>query len=234
MREDMFKVIVERPRLFRARALRVKSRYDRLPDRTKVGMKRAAQEQRGWTKGLNENLAPLRRYLWKQRGRAWNDVYSEICARLDNRSTVKQHVRDHLEDIIDFRVFVGKDGSIYDRGGWPLHKSGARLYVDPHDGIIKEVAVLRRALGLPESRRTKKRTPPMDMVVLGDWEELRRIKGIWMWVRFDQDQLAPRHDRVIDVLERQSVWVGRRHAVEKRQLSSAELSARGLSNVSDV
>ena len=100
MREDMFKVIVERPRLFRRRALRIKSRYDRLPDRTKVGMKRAAQEQRGWTKGLNENLAPLRRYLWKQRGRAWDDVYSEICSRLDTRSTVKQHVRDHLEDLI--------------------------------------------------------------------------------------------------------------------------------------
>ena len=237
MREDMFKVIVERPRHGVRRAHRVKSRLDRLPDRVKVGMKRSAWEQKGKIKTLNENLAPLRRYLQKQRGRSWDKVYSEICARLDTRSTVKQHVRDHLGDLIDFRVVVGKEGVLYDRRGWPIHKFRCGLYVDPHDGLIKEVAELRRKLGLPVSWKARRRTPEpknKDRVVLNEMEELRRIKGIWMWVRFEQNELAPRNVRVIDVLERQSVWPGRRHAAEKRQLSGAELRARGLRNEADA
>ena len=60
------------------------------------------------------------------------------------------------------------------------------------------------------------------------------LVGIWMWVRFEQNELAPRNVRVIDVLERQSVWPGRRHAAEKRQLSGAELRARGLCNEADA
>lgn len=239
MREDMFKVIVERPRRLVHKAPRVKSRHDRLPERTKLGMKRGAQEQCNWTKYLNENLAPLKRYLQKQRGRLWDKVYSEICARLDTRSAVKQHVRDHLEDLIVFRVVVGKDGALLASDNWsltlhPLHESRRELYVDPKDGIIKEVAKLRRKLGLPVSRRARwGLSPPQreDVVVLSEWEELRRIGGIWLRVRFAQNPTAPKWIRCFDLLERQEVWVGQRHAVEKRQLSKAELARHGLCNL---
>ena len=108
MRKDLFKVIVEQPRRGVRTAHRVKSRLDRSPDRIKIGMKRSAWEQKGTIKLLNENLAPLQRYLRKQLGRPWDKVYSEICARLDTRSTVKQHVRDHLEDLIVLKALEGQ------------------------------------------------------------------------------------------------------------------------------
>jgi len=93
MREDMFKVIVERPRRGRSWAKKTKLRYLKEDDgRSRVSGKRIAIEG-GRRKWLNENLAPLKRYLFKQRGRKWDDVFSEICDHLDTGSTVKMHVR---------------------------------------------------------------------------------------------------------------------------------------------
>ena len=156
MRKDMFKVIVERPRWSFGGKPRVKLRHDPLPDRAKVGTKRFADHQNRRTKELNENLAPLRRYLKKQRGRPWSKVYSEIRATIDARSTVKQHVLEHLEDLIVVRVSYGKDGTRLGHGfggrPWPLHESHQELYVDPKDGIVKEIAALRRKMRLPVSR----------------------------------------------------------------------------------
>ncbi len=236
MRDDMFKVIVERPRLGVRGAPRIKARLDPAPERTKVGMRRAAAEQTGWRKSLNENLAPLRRYLWKQRNRPWAQVYSEICAKIDARHTVKQHARDHLENFIVIRVSRGRDGTLLGQSHfgrpWPLHECRQALYVDPRDGIIKETARLRRQMGLPPVRRWR-RAPPRDsgdVVVLNGMEELRRIAGIWYAIGYRQDPTAPAEARVHDLLRRQRVWPGERHAAAKRQLSGAELAAHGLRN----
>lgn len=157
MRKDMFKVIVERPRWSVCGKPRVKLRHDPLTDRAKVGVRRFADHQKRRTKELNENLAPLRRYLKRQRGRPWSKVYSEIRATIDARSTVMQHVLEHIEDVIVVRVSYAKDGTClgHNSYGWPrpLHESHQELYVDPKDGVIKEVAALRRKMGLPASRR---------------------------------------------------------------------------------
>ncbi|MFX8308882.1 hypothetical protein ABTL21_19880, partial [Acinetobacter baumannii] len=63
--------------------------FDQLP--SKQGMQRPYLE-RGAYKDLNENLGPLRRFLERQVGRPWNDVYSEIARNLRVTSTVQQHV----------------------------------------------------------------------------------------------------------------------------------------------
>jgi hypothetical protein len=131
MREDMAQVIVERPRIKpynnrkgRRRAL------DNLPKHE--GMRRGHAE-RGDTKRLNENLAPLRRYLEGQVGRPWDKVYAEIAAHLRVDSTVQQHVRGHLRDFVAVtprRNLSSWRPSV--RGGlwWQ------RLYVDPVTGLL--------------------------------------------------------------------------------------------------
>ena len=96
MRQDMFKVIVEKPRRgarFRVNRNRLAGAED-LP--TRIGYKRFRALNRTRTKSLNENLRPLEKYLIRQAGRPWNKVYSEICETLDAGHTVKQHVREHL------------------------------------------------------------------------------------------------------------------------------------------
>ena len=231
----MYKVIVERPRGGASWAPRVKSRHDPVPDRTFVGMRRAAKEQTAHTKYFNDHLGPLRRYLWKQRGRPWSQVYSEICATLDPRHTVKQHVLEHIQDFIIVRVSISRDGSWLGHGcyGWarPLETCHHGLYVDPVDGKVKETAAYRRSLGLPE-RRNWRNNRPVDKqrVILDDKTELRRIRGIWYRVEFEAYPDAARKARALDALTCERVWPGNRHAAMKRQLSGAELKQHGLRN----
>ncbi len=140
MREDMFKLIVERPRRGSRYAPKTKIRYDRLKGRSSVTGRRLAAET-GYQKHFNENLAPLKRYLHKQTGRKWDDVFSEICQHLDTGSTVKMHVREHLDDFLCRKILRDKDGKLWtsrDYGGLELlENSWVELYVDPDTGLIK-------------------------------------------------------------------------------------------------
>jgi hypothetical protein len=136
MREDMYKVIVERPRRGKegdAFATRLRNDFD---GSTRLGM-RAGYGYRS----LNENLAPLRRYLHAQIGRPWNKVFSEICAVIDRRNTVQQHIHQHIRDFIAIDVDV-REGRLVDLAArWGLLRSDSgvsqELYVDPRTGLIR-------------------------------------------------------------------------------------------------
>jgi hypothetical protein len=136
MREDMFKVIVERPRRGKygfAAATRLRNDFD---GPMRLGM-RAGYGYRD----LNENLAPLRRYLHAQIGRPWNKVFSEICAGIDRRSTVQQHIHQHIGDFIAIDVGV-RNGRLVDLAAdwkflWRGPGMSQALYVDPRTGLIR-------------------------------------------------------------------------------------------------
>jgi hypothetical protein len=149
MREDMYELIIERPR-WGSRWLKYPRRAKRMdakvtarqdPDKlaAKIGMQRGANFARAY-KSLNENLAPLRRYLEAQVNRPWDKVWSEISANLDAGNAVQQHVRDHVQDFVAYRTFVS-DGTIYtaNRHGRPrpIAEGWERLYVDPRTGILR-------------------------------------------------------------------------------------------------
>ncbi len=173
MREDMAKVIVERPRIpaFKVRKGRDRSIED-LPFRE--GMRRG-HALHGDRKELNENLAPLRRFLESQVGRPWNKVYAEISAHLRVDSAVQKHVRDHLRDFVAIkprRINQGWRPTGMDDLWWQ------RLYVHPVTGL------LCRTDRLPEERARRRRIAsrpkkPVDRIAVTDVLEFRRIKGIW-------------------------------------------------------
>lgn len=98
MRADMAKVIVERPR--RVERATPKGRAVAVGDLPSHEGMRVPHVRNWGGKVLNENLAPLRRYLERQVGRPWNKVYAEISAHLRPISAVQQHVRDHLHDFV--------------------------------------------------------------------------------------------------------------------------------------
>jgi len=86
-------------------------------------------------KDLNENLAPLRRYLQRQAGRPWDIVYSEICRAIDTRAAIGLHVLQHLEGFIARNTFL-ENGRVYERRR--NHVTEVRgLYVHPVTGIIR-------------------------------------------------------------------------------------------------
>lgn len=161
MRRDMSKVIVERPREgSRWKTWRRKGRYDPKLivldedgeddiSQGRAAYRRATKSARH-AKWLNENLAPLRRYLLGQIGRPWDAVWAEICAYLKPTSTVQQHVRDHVDDFVAVNTFI-KDGRIYfsDRatGVAPLDNPKYRqplAYVDPRSGVLQRNPYVER------------------------------------------------------------------------------------------
>lgn len=158
MRDDMFKVIVERPRWGSNHAASPKLRHGPHPDCQQIGLKRHVRIGAPYDKSLNENLGPLRRYLRRQRGRVWNDVFRDICAHLDTGHTVKMHVREHIEDIVITRISVGRGGEWMFKGEvLSAHRSWWRwrtLFVDPRDGILKDIAVLDALLAAGVGVRT--------------------------------------------------------------------------------
>lgn len=193
MRDDMFKVIVERPRRGSRWIKSAKLDRDRDRDGGFVGLRRYAQEQARVSKDFNENLAPLTRFLRSRCGRRWDDVYAEICATLDTGSTVKMHVRQHLDDLVNRRISYGRDGELLN-DGYLIERHSRRsvrddLYVDPDDGILKDAATFwgKRGLTVPARRWVRASPAPdtRDLRRIDDTQVAWRRAGYWYLVVFD-------------------------------------------------
>ncbi len=249
MREDMFKVIVERPRWGSRHAPAAKLRHDKVPGRKRATGRRQALEQNGYTKCLNENLAPLKRYLNKQVGRPWDKVYSEISEHLDTGSTVKQHVRDHLTDFILINVTVASDGSFMSAHQWwgPTSPENwwAKLYVDPHDGLIKRTEKLCRKLGVQNrrdklqadrKRRAREWRFDHNLRLLTETRFLVKLNGCWFQMDADHAPVdkfgrSLKGRDLVEVLAKGgSDESGAWRVIAKHQLNKKELRANKLSN----
>jgi hypothetical protein len=168
MRSDMAKVIVERPRHGGG------GRYPRgaQPDgpshelwRRREGIKRPWRRNR---KSLNENLAPLWRFLRSRLGRPWDKVYSEVCERINKNSAVQLHAWQHLmqEVVTDPHKVLG------DVRMWRCSFLWAScFYVDPKTGLLREKK--------PTPRKQKVVPKPLDRIQFDSTREYRRLKGIW-------------------------------------------------------
>jgi len=191
MRSDMHKVIVERPRVLRggfsnkktairlsdgecAAALHEPEDYD-------SGPKRAPSARHG--KCLNENLAPLRRYLQKQVGRPRDKVYSEISNTIDTRSAIGLHVIQHIEWDVATKTFL-RDGVIYESDRYSISPVKG-LYVHPVTGILRCTKNWRRRKRWHYSSANDE----PNYVRLGDLEAYRKIDGYWF--RVDYRRLTP-------------------------------------------
>ena len=140
MREDMDKVLVERPRL----GLRISKMKGHRRDWRKdpeQAVKRVSVRRGRQTKHFNEHLGPLRRFLQRCVGRPWDKVYSELRARVNPKNAVQLHILQHVDDYVVTRAERrGKD--VYDLAGFgprrPLYRGPReRFYVDPRTGILR-------------------------------------------------------------------------------------------------
>ena len=247
MRDDMFKVIVERPRRgvgyyrtlpneYRA-AKRFKLNtycnpeltgieYDVYDEycSTKLPMR---AKSLGWdTKELNENLQPLYRYIAKQVGRRWDDVYSEICANLDSGSTIKQHVRDHLKTMVATKVYRNENGL------WEAGKYGPSrihwykdFYVE--DGILcvpKDERKSRHAIRVENAygKRLWKTKREIDGVTYekddkGVWYRVIRTEHTYMRTYYHGHGYAPTKELYTDVKFRK--WTVNSKDVQRLKLN---------------
>lgn len=246
MREDMSKVIVERPR--RGGGVQGDGRQWRNSRErgSHLGMTRGYR----YRKGLNENLAPLKRWLHKQVHRPWDKVYAELCSGIDRRNTVQAHIFEHIDNFVE-RKAVLRNGQVWvpsnawSRAHVPLAEaSRVELFVHPGTGIL-----LPNRLRLKARQRAaeQRKAQPVERVVIDDFTEWHRVDGCWFEVRLaafapsgiaDNDKrfdvmrgcLVTRHGvcHVMAGMSYRPVSYAREfvHAVGKRQLSRREVRAR--------
>ncbi|WP_413167540.1 hypothetical protein ACL6C3_12780 [Capilliphycus salinus ALCB114379] len=177
------------------------------------------------TKFLSDHLGPLRRFLRSKVGQPWNQVYSELCQRLDSNSMTGQHVLHHVWDYVERHV------ELID--GVPCRTSGRRwgqpldsrwrddLYVHPETGILCLAEIK------PWKRRQPK--PETDVVILDDFRQYHNIKNIWYLITFKAFPCSSEAS-VRDVLrgvitDRYATTIkGQRvYAAEKKQCSKKEI-----------
>ncbi len=187
MRPDMSKVIVERPRFRRPKRAgshyprgHLKWLFERDPDAApqKLGIGRPHRK-----KWLNENLAPLRRWLRAQAGRPWDCVHRELSAVVDARSATQLHILQHVADyVLEHVVMIG---GIPHRRRWRdlqpiVGRAGLPLWVCPRTGILRDP---------PAARPITARFGPAIRVHAR--LELRTVDGVWRAVELRPLPAAP-------------------------------------------
>jgi hypothetical protein len=240
MRDDMDKVIVERPRLgsragndqkgeIKQRQRAERGGFEGSPRRQSSARGRRA----GW-KDLNENLAPLKRFLGSNLGRPWDKVYSEIRQQISPRNAVQMHIWQHLTQFVCLNaVEVEHDRFALPHGQRAHHE----FIVHPRTGLLVRNEHRWRWTGTPR---------PQQKYVSIDRRKFREIKGIWYEVALTPLPKMPRNSRlgeddavsppVFDVLLRGNPtyrmaldFHGRlMYAASKKQLNGKEIRKLGL------
>lgn len=184
MRSDMMKVLCERPRakgwsklhkgvvgVFRRARISTNIDFedhdDYLP--TKIGMRaggvnkgrKAARLER---KSFNENLNPLWRFLHKNCGRPWSEVYSEMREVCDARSAIGYHIFQHALDSWGFgwvhdRGLTRENYHVpYESGSWDYERALSASNKVGHGDFVVEDGILYGppiAQGIPVPRKLR-------------------------------------------------------------------------------
>ncbi|MEY3210431.1 MAG: hypothetical protein RIT28_912 [Pseudomonadota bacterium] len=144
MRDDMDRVLIERPR-YDSHRRHPQRRRQRRFDEDSPRMQPVSR--RGGSRHLSDLLGPLRRLLVRRCGSRWDAVYSELRAGLKPRSTLHLHVLEHLARMVHTDVVM------IDGAPWSQSWGGARpltdynhhtFFVDPRDGVLRLAPMLTR------------------------------------------------------------------------------------------
>lgn len=183
MREDMDKVIVERPRRVRGLGKEKYGRrknlsFDDLP--SKEGLRRFKLNR----KYPNENLSPLKRFLERSVGRPWDNVFSEICEHINVNSAIQAHIKQHIFDFVADQTFI-KDGKVWRKanGSWlkesPIEDDTWHiLFVHPVDGLLKRI-VRPKGWIHPLDRNQPSAIAKSEPVDGPNGTQYHKLNGIW-------------------------------------------------------
>lgn len=206
MREDLAKVLTERPRNgSRSRNHKTgfhDNNYDdgeqkedkySMPKKGKMLM--GDREEGPWSedKSFTDLISPLEQWVISKVDKNWDKVYSEIKKVLPNTNKQNHHLIDtHLFQFINKSVTVvktPKGRKVYGRDGYWVDRElrkGA-IYVDP------DTHVLMKYKGGKKSYRWRRPQPLLTRtgytlkdgkIYLGELESVEQIKGNWIYRKY--------------------------------------------------
>lgn len=178
MRWDMYRVVIERPRVGHAnRSRKWGARVDELYEGPKF-VSSARRRQYGWySKELSDLINPLVRFLHKQVGRPWDKVYSEVKAAVP-KGLHGDHIWSHIKSSVHMHCWE-EAGSI-----WYMPRFSRRpcevqgLYVHPRTGLLR--------LKCEPPRKTPQTplVPSVRRIDLSETSMYRNLDGIWYYLEF--------------------------------------------------
>jgi hypothetical protein len=235
MREDMSKVVIERPRWghslpssktrLRIRHYDPEKDYEDLPKRVSGSCSKYIRAE--ILKGFSDFLSPLRRFLRANVGRPWDKVYSEMKESLDDRKVTGRHVFEHVDMDVEMHPLIGDDGKLYKMAqNGRLHPI-YEFYVDPRTGL------LCWSDEKPPWRRRGKSVQEVDYIRLSANTCHVKINGVWYFVEyrgFEESVSGDRAEqaalpRIIPEVSASPILI-----LRKKQLSHKELKTAKLKN----
>jgi len=239
MRDDMSKVVTERPRerhylANRKTRLRIR-RYDPEKDYADLPLRvsgsrnkhlvNAQSQGRSWyhrVKQFSDLIGPLERFLRSNVGRPWDDVYSEMKRTLDSRKVTGQHIFDHVKWEVELHPVVGEDGKIYE--SYPHYRERELLhglYVDPRTGLLCRAERKRR-------NPRKEKTGPAVRISIDRSTHYIKQNGVWYIAELKDDYMIEESDAHLPIFKDHDS--GRWRIVHKKQCNTRELKKAGLKN----
>lgn len=221
MRKDMPKVIVERPRRGAWTSSKSRSKEARATIDEDNHPKRSSMKPRGegYRKELNENLAPLQRYLDAHVGRPWDKVYSDMRKHLSPKNAVQMHIMQHIAHMVYTDAKRGDDGKYYSlKYTWhsPHELSEGSLFVDAHGTLRRYKA---KFAGVRRRWRKKESEAPKNEVVIKG-KKYQKIHGHWYlsidYTTIEYNFITQKHEELVH-------W-------DCKQLNKRELKALNLKN----
>lgn len=176
------------------------------------------------SKYLSDHLGPLRRFLRSKLGQPWNDVYSELCQKLDHNTMAGQHVIGHLWDYVVTRVEI-VDGHFY---GTSVNR-GSRI---PLDGTYRQCFYVHPETGIfcaVENKPQKRQQDETDVIIIDDYHQYHKINDIWYLITFEDVPQTP--DRCVEDVLKGYIHISRAtfhqgrciYAVKKKQCNKKEI-----------
>ncbi|MBD2213943.1 hypothetical protein H6G27_29345 [Nostoc linckia FACHB-104] len=223
-------IVIERPRCGRRIPLKKQTGYKKqlyklTQDATEDGLfNHYLIKTRYKSKYLSDHLGPLRRLLRSKVGQPWNDVYSELCQRLDHNTMAGQHVIGHIWDYVERYVEI-INGIPYPKAsrGYqiPLDRSYRdRFYIHPETGILCAVE---------KAPRKQQRKQENDFIIIDDYHEYQKLNDIWYLITFGDFPQQSNHDTkdsskgLTHILWHRYYCGIPSYAVSKRQCNKKEL-----------
>jgi hypothetical protein len=149
-------------------------------------MRRETTSRRNGRKDFGENLAPLRRFLRRQVGRPWDQVFSEIRKACPPNTATTAHIYQHIFDyiVLNVEMRTTTEGLVPfgSRSGGTPYRLTNILYVS--QGIVKWAPKRPRNRRAWNARVVSGRHWRMDKRGAADVYHVRRLlDGKWFEVR---------------------------------------------------
>jgi hypothetical protein len=244
MRDDFAKVLVERPRHGHHRSFGEQRHRKDFKDNELYFGGRESMKKRydSWTdrKSFNEHLNPLKGWLRSVVGKPWDKSYSELREKFDARSTINNHILEHLWDYVETHAFV-EDGkvmcqvtNIYGAASRtiPIKQCYSDYYVCPKDGTLKIVnKAPKRAVRNAREIAAREAEAKIFRVV-NEHQHLHFIDGVWFVFEVKNLPLAtieyrrPAHYGTTPQLFKRG-WMPNGKMVEWDQLSQSDRERYG-------